>query len=281
MSFVSAIGSLYLNNGAGVSQTISEVLNQGSNAGGQPLTGLTDCDCDNLNVSTTITAGGANAVFNGVLINADCDVVGTTTTDILDVSSGINAGGANCVFNNVLVNGGLSSTGNLLTDALITANSAIITDNLQIAGNNYPVLGSPLLAYPSVGGIRVNQLSGIILNNPEGVPVSLTIAYQKGIYTGKTEIDVGIYLAGGITISPILGFCTVEVFQGTTAGTNIGYSKTLIGNGQVVSITVPFVVNILNNGDILTFRITCNYDNTGLPVWKISSESDVDVLRIF
>lgn len=257
MSFVSAIGSLYLNNGAGVSQTIAEVLNQGSNAGGQPLTGLTDCDCDNLNVS------------------------GTTTTDILDVSSNINAGGANCVFDNVLVNGGLNATGNILTNGSMTSNSANIIGNLQIAGNLYPVLDGVNIAYPAVGGLRVNQLSGIILNNPEGVPVSLTIAYQKGIYTGKTEIDVGIYLAGGATLSPIPGFCTVEVFQGTTTGTNIGYSKTLIGNGQVVSITVPFVVNILNNGDILTFRITCNYDNAGLPVWKISSESDVDVLRIF
>lgn len=280
MSFVSAIGSLYLNNGAGVSQTIAEVLNQGSDAGGQPLTGLTNCDCDNLTVSTSILAGGANSTFNGVLINADCNVVGTTTTDILEVTSNINAGGADCVFNNVLVNGGLNATGDILTDGLMTADSAIITSNLQIAGNLYPVLDGVNIAYPSVGGIRVNQLV-FTFNNPQGVPATTTIAYQKGIYTGKAEIDVGIYLAGGATISPIPGFCTVEIFKGTVAGTNIGYSKTLVGNGEVVSITIPFFVNILNDGDILTFRITCVYDNTGFPVWKISGESDVDVLRIF
>jgi hypothetical protein len=263
MSYLSAIGSLYLQNGSGAGQTIAEVLDLGNDAGGLSLIGISDCNVDVLNVSTNI-----------------------------------NAENANCILNNVLVNGGLNVSGNILTDGSMTSNSAVITtslgvggsstlssatitNGLTISGNNYPVLGSPPLVYPSVGGIRVNQLSGIILNNPEGVPVSLTIAYQKGIYTGKTEIDIGIYIAGGITLSNISGFCTVEVFQGSTLGTLIGYSKTIIGNGQVVSTTVPFFVNILNDGDILTFRITCNYDNTGLPVWKISSESDVDVLRIF
>lgn len=86
MSYVSAIGSLYLQNGGGGNQTIAEVLNTGSDAGGQPLSGITLLTADNVAVVNGITTG--DLVADTLVIQGnDYPVVGDPAPAIGDLGS--------------------------------------------------------------------------------------------------------------------------------------------------------------------------------------------------
>ena len=85
MSYVSAIGSLYLQNGGG-NQTIAEVLNTGSDAGGQPLSGITLLSASNINVVNGITTGDITTDLLKIQGN-DYPILGDSAPPVGDLGS--------------------------------------------------------------------------------------------------------------------------------------------------------------------------------------------------
>jgi len=258
MSYISAVNSLYINpNGSGATPSLEEVLVQSNDAGGESIINLL-----NLEITGAIT-GNSNASLDTVHAS-----VGIISDGNLVVSNQSNLNGE-------LIVAGLSTLeGGLTVDSPTNINgTCYINSGLNISGSIYPVLGSPLV-YPNLGSIRVVNLQPSPVPLAYNVSYTTTITYQRGIYSGKAEIDF-------VISTGVYGYGVVEIFYGTIAGTNIGYSSSAIGGGHVATAVVPFFMNVLTSGDIITIRISAYYDNAGSPTWNTTTESDVDVLRIF
>lgn len=169
-----------------------------------------------------------------------------------------------------------------LEEVLITGNDAnlnniynvnvLSTQGLIVNNEIYPRTGNPIPIYPDVGSIYVRQfVAGVPLLS--GAPYSTFFVYQKGIYSGKVEVDFIITNNGD-------GIALVELFYDALTGPNIGYSSTFItGGGVVCTVSVPFFVNVINDGDAVYVKLTCTYSQGGS--WRTTTESDIDVLRIF
>jgi hypothetical protein len=212
MSYLSATGSLYLQNGGAGSQTIAEVLDQGNNAGGQALSGI------------TLLSTGSIAVVNGI------------------------------------------TTGDLVTGSLV------------IQGNDYPVLGDLAPAIGDVGSIRIETFGAPVSTNSNTFITKTFTDIHQGFYCGKVELDFITDQENETTTAEI------RVSYGSPVGTNIGFSLGLIKGGATVStVVVPFFfynrsVDTSPNA-VITVQYRCTI--TGGGNWQSTTESDIDLFRVF
>jgi len=266
----------------GSNETLSEVLTNGNNAGGQSILGVGNIDVLTINGAVYPPLVPSAGTLEQVLTNGNdangFSIVGVNNIDVTTINGAVyppvvpSAGTLEQVLTNGNDANGKSIVGvdNIASGMIQTADLEIY-DIFTINGRVYPTVGNPKPVYPALGSIKVNQflaspplLSGINYTSPFG--------YIKGIYTGKVEVDFFVQNAGN-------AIALVEVFYGSVTGTNIGYSSTLIQGGTLFTVSVPFLVNILNDNDLITIKMTCTYTQGGN--WNTTNQSDIDVLRIF
>lgn len=277
MSVVSAFNSIYVPSPIGGSD-LSAVLASGNNANGLDMENVGNMVCNTLDCGTTIECTTLNGqIINGTTINCSPLVCNTLVSN-----NSINTNSLAC---NTLVSNDSIIADSIVTTSLSTSNlnltgpfnptnistTDLSTTNLTIAGDIYPILGSNITA-SNVGSIKVsNFLTGVGL--PSGIAYTAQFIYNRGIYAGKVEVDFKVVNSGDANAK-------VEVFYGSVSGLNIGFSETLIsGDNVIYTVSVPFFVNILNSGDIITVRMTCTYNQGGN--WNTTNDSDIDMLRVF
>jgi len=225
MSFVSAVNSLYFTSSGGATPNIEEVLNTGSDAGGQPLTGIT-----NLNVSEDVQIARDASVGRDL-------VVGTEITTPL-----------------------LSS-------------QTVSTIQANIGSRLYPIVGVPVPSNGLLGSIRVNTFAAPVDTNSGTYLIDTFNNIKAGFYCGKVEIDFTTSVENVVTTAEI------DVSQGTPLGSNIGFSLGLIKGGATVStVIVPFFFYSAND-TVINIRYGCVI--TGGGTWRGTTESDIDLFRVF